>query len=177
MPYLSETFFSSSRSNRSSRLLVNAISDSGQPRKSPFWRGASWHALSAVCLARGSTGLNLDSQEFTPRRRLSAARTKGALCLSMLICSVRAKATPGYHSQRFIFASSASYHSQRLPAIIKQNVSHFREFGKLPQPTFRIFASSASYHSQRLPVVWRGITLPILSSAREGRCGAHMRAS
>jgi len=149
MPYLSETFFSSSRSNRSSRLLVNAISDSGQPRKSPFWRGASWHALSAVCLARGSTGLNLGSQEFTPRRRLSAARTKGALCLSMLICSVRAKATP-------------SYHSQRLPAIIKQNVSHFSElpqnvshfselpqnvshFSELPQPIFSPWFGAESH--------------------------------
>ena len=150
MPYLSETFFSSSRSNRSSRLLVNAISDSGQPRKSPFWRGASWHALSAVCLARGSTGLNLGSQEFTPRRRLSAARTKGALCLSMLICSVRAKATP-------------SYHSQRLPAIIKQNVSHFSE---LPQPTFSPWFGAESLCPYcRVPVKGGAVRICVQASA------------
>jgi hypothetical protein len=160
MPYLSETFFSSSRSNRSSRLLVNAISDSGQPRKSPFWRGASWHALSAVCLARGSTGLNLDSQEFTPRRRLSAARTKGALCLSMLICSVRAKATP-------------SYHSQRLPAIIKQNVSHFSElpqnvshFSELPQPTFSPWFGAESLCPYcRVPVKGGAVRICVQASA------------
>jgi hypothetical protein len=170
MPYLSETFFSSSRSNRSSRLLVNAISDSGQPRKSPFWRGASWHALSAVCLARGSTGLNLGSQEFTPRRRLSAARTKGALCLSMLICSVRAKATP-------------SYHSQRLPAIIKQNVSHFSElpqnvshfselpqnvshFSELPQPTFSPWFGAESLCPYcRVPVKGGAVRICVQASA------------